>query len=109
MKKRIDLEEVKHVVKLANLPLTDQEIKKFTSQLSEVIGYNMSLLEKVDTKGVEPTAHITGVSNVLREDETEPSLTSKEALQNAKETHNDFFKVKAILDLPDEASAKVGQ
>ena len=98
MKKRIDPAEVKHVVKLANLPLTDSEIKKFTSQLSEVIDYNMSLLEKVDTKGVEPTAHITGISNVLRKDETEPSLTDKEALQNAKETHNDFFKVKAILD-----------
>ena len=109
MKKRINFEEVKHVVKLANLPLTDSEIRKFTSQLSEVIDYNMSLLEKVETKDVEPTAHVTGISNILREDETEPSLTSQEALQNAKETHNNFFKVKAILDLPDEASAKAGQ
>jgi aspartyl-tRNA(Asn)/glutamyl-tRNA(Gln) amidotransferase subunit C len=109
MKRKISLEEVKHVATLANLPLTESEIKKFASQLSEVIDYNMTLLEKVETKGVEPTAHITGISNILREDETQPNLTSQEALQNAKKTHNNFFKVKAILDLPDEASAKAGQ
>jgi aspartyl-tRNA(Asn)/glutamyl-tRNA(Gln) amidotransferase subunit C len=98
MKRKITLEEVKHVSTLASLPLSDSEIKKFSSQLSEVIDYNMSLLEGVKTDGVEPTAHITGISNVLRADETEPGLESTDALKNSKETHAGFFKVKAILE-----------
>lgn len=98
MKRKITLSDVQHVASLANLPLTESEIKKFTKQLSGVIDYNMSLLQKVDTENVEPTAHITGVTNVLRSDETEPGLAPSEALQNAVSTHNDFFKVKAILE-----------
>ena len=98
MKRKITLEEVKHVAALAALPLTDSEIKKFAFQLSEVIDYNMSLLEGVKTEGVEPTAHITGIANILRADETEPGLESAEALKNTKATHAGFFKVKAILE-----------
>ena len=98
MKKKISLSDVQHVASLANLPSTPSEIKKFTRQLSEVIDYNMSLLTEVDTKDVEPMAHITGITNVLRPDETEPGLTTPEALQNTVSKHNDFFKVKAILD-----------
>ena len=98
MKKKITPNDVEHVASLANLPLKPTEIKKFSSQLSEVIDYNMSLLQKVKTENVEPTAHITGVTNVLRTDETEPGLSSAEALQNTVSKHNDFFKVKAILD-----------
>ncbi|MEX0621703.1 MAG: Asp-tRNA(Asn)/Glu-tRNA(Gln) amidotransferase subunit GatC [Candidatus Woykebacteria bacterium] len=98
MKRKISTDEVKHVAKLANLPLTAAEVKKFSSQLSEVIDYNISLLTKVDTTGVEPTAHVTGAENIKRKDETEPGLSQKEALQNTKSSHNGFFKVKAVLD-----------
>jgi len=98
MKKKINLEEAKYIAKLANLPLTEKQLTKFTSQVSEVIEFNMSLLEKVNTEKVEPTAHVTGISNKLRKDETEQRLSSDEALQNAKSKHNGFFKVKAILE-----------
>ena len=98
MKKKISLEEVKHIAKLANLPLSDTELKKFTSQLSQLIDYNISLLDKVSTHGVEPTAHVSGAENILRDDEVEPGLTSNEALQNTKNSHNGFFKVKPILE-----------
>lgn len=99
MKKKISLVEVRHIAKLANLPLTEVELKKFSEQLSEVIDYNISLLKKVPTQRVEPTAHVSGASNVLRVDETEPGLAANEALQNTKSQYNGFFKVKAILDL----------
>lgn len=98
MKKKISLEEVKHIAKLANLPLNDTELKKFASQLSQVIDYNISLLDKVSTKDVEPTAHVSGAENIFRADEAEPGLKVDEALQNAKETHNGFFKVASILE-----------
>jgi len=98
MKKKISLDEVKHTAKLANLPLSAAELKKFASQLTKVIDYNISLLDKVQTNNVEPTAHVSGAENILRDDDVEPGLTESEALQNAENTHNGFFKVKAILE-----------
>lgn len=89
--------DISHVAKLANLPLTDEEKKKFATQLEETITYVESL-EKVDTKGVEPTSQVTGLENVTREDIVKPSLTQEQALSNAKSTYNGFFKVKGILN-----------
>lgn len=89
--------DVSHVAKLANLPLSDAEKKKFEKQLSETLDY-VKQLEEIDTKGVEPTSQVTGLENVTREDEVTPSLSQEEALSNAKSTHNGFFKVPAILE-----------
>lgn len=99
--------DITHVAKLANLSLTDEEKKKFASQLKETIEYIEGLSE-VNTEGIEPTSQVTGLENVTREDVVKPSLTQEQALSNAKpaspnggqggSTHNGFFKVKGILN-----------
>ncbi|OGH43638.1 MAG: asparaginyl/glutamyl-tRNA amidotransferase subunit C [Candidatus Levybacteria bacterium RIFCSPLOWO2_02_FULL_37_18] len=88
---------VSHVAKLANLPLTDEEKKKFENQLSSVLKY-VEKLREVDTSKVEETSQVTGLENVLREDQAAPSLSQGDALKNAKSKHNGLFKVPAILD-----------
>lgn len=88
--------DVKHVAKLANLPLKDEEVDKFENQLSSILDY-IKKLQEVDTSKVEETSHVTGLENVLREDETRSSLSQEEALSNAKDKHNGMFKVKAVL------------
>jgi len=93
-KPKIDID---YVTKLANLELTPKEIKKFSKQLPQILEY-VGKLSEVDTKNVSPLAHAAGLKNVWRKDEVIPSLTPQEALANAKETHNDLFKVKAIFD-----------
>ncbi len=87
-----------HVAKLANLPLTEEEKKKFEKQLAETLDY-VAQLEEIDTKGVEPTSQVTGLENVTREDVAKPSFSQEEALSNTKSKHNGFFKVKAILEV----------
>lgn len=89
--------DVKKVANLAMLPLTDAEEKKFETQLDETLSYIQNLSE-INTENIEPTSQVTGLENVMREDIATPSLTQEEALQNAKDTHNGFFKVKAIMD-----------
>jgi aspartyl-tRNA(Asn)/glutamyl-tRNA(Gln) amidotransferase subunit C len=99
--------DVKHTAKLANLTLSEEEKKKFEKQLEETV-IHIESLNKVSTNGIEPTSQVTGLENVLREDEVRPSLTQEEALSNAKpaspngdqgeSTHNGFFKVKGILN-----------
>ena len=89
--------DVKDVAKLANLKLNSEEEKKFEEQLGDILTY-VEQLQKVDTTGVEETAQVTGLSNVARNDTTSPSLTQDEALSGAKEQHNGFVKVQAILE-----------
>ncbi|MFH1833110.1 MAG: Asp-tRNA(Asn)/Glu-tRNA(Gln) amidotransferase subunit GatC [Candidatus Levyibacteriota bacterium] len=88
---------IKHVAKLANLELKNEEIKTFESQLSSILNY-IKKLGEVETKNVEPTSQVTGLENVTITDEAKPSLSQEEALANGKDTHNGMFKVKAILD-----------
>lgn len=88
---------VKHVAKLANLPITDTEEKKFGKQLEETLKY-IEGLNEVDTSKVEATDHVTGQESVLREDITTPSLSQEEALSNSKSKHNGMFKVKAVFN-----------
>lgn len=89
--------DVKDVAKLANLKLTSEEEKKFESQLGDILTY-VEQLQKIDTTGIEETAQVTGLSNVTRNDTTSPSLSQEDALSGAKEQHNGFVKVQAILE-----------
>lgn len=87
---------VKHVAKLANLPLSKDEEKKFEKQLSEILKY-VEQLNSVDTRNVEITSQITSLENITREDHTLPCLNQDEALSNSKSNHNGMVKVKKIL------------
>ena len=87
---------VKHVAKLANLPLSDEEEEKYSEQLSKILEY-IDKLNSVDISGVEPTFNVSGQQNVMRPDETVASLTQDEALQSASQKQEDKFKVKRIL------------
>ncbi len=89
--------QVKHVAKLAELPLTPEEVKKFEDQLSETLTY-VDKLNEIDTTGIEPTSQVTGLENVTRSDETRPSLSQADALKNAKSKKDGFFVVKVILE-----------
>lgn len=86
MKKNLSLEEIRHVANLANLTLSEDEVKKFSGQLSEVLDY-IEKLKEVETKNVEPTSQVTGLENVFREDEEKPSLKIKEG----------FFRTKKVI------------
>ena len=88
---------IAHLAKLANLPLTDEEKEKFTRQLSSILDY-FTKLNQLDTSRVEPTSQVTGLENVTREDETQPSLPQNEATKNAKDIKNGSFVVKAVLE-----------
>lgn len=88
---------VKHVAKLANLPLKLHEEEKFEKQLSSILDY-FKKLNEVDTKNVEETSQVTGLQNVFRHDVTAPSLSQDDALKNVKSKHNGFVNVNAILE-----------
>ncbi len=89
--------DVRHIAKLANLPLSQEEEKKLEKQLTETLTY-VEILQGVNTDKIQPTAHVTGLENVVRQDKTDESLTQKQALSNTQNLHNGFFTVNAILE-----------
>jgi aspartyl-tRNA(Asn)/glutamyl-tRNA(Gln) amidotransferase subunit C len=89
--------EVEHVARLARLGLTEAEKEEFTWQLNEIITF-VEKLKELDTTGIEPTAHAIPIQNVFRADEIKPSLDPEQALANAPDRINDFFKVPKLLE-----------
>lgn len=72
--------EVRHIAKLARLQLSDEEVAKFTTELTSIISY-IDTLREVNTDGVEPTEQVTGLLNVTREDTVyDQPLTTPDAL-----------------------------
>ena len=86
--------DIKHIAKLANLPLKDSELVKLEKQLEETLKY-VSNLDEVDTKGVEPTSQVTGLENVTRQDLSKPSdkQVREEILAAAPIRQRHFIKI----------------
>ncbi len=93
--KKLTLEEVKHIAKLANLELPDSKLEDYREKLAETLDY-VSDLQKIETKTVRPTPQVIPTENRFREDVITPSLTVQEALANAKRQYNGFFVTQII-------------
>ena len=94
---RLSKDQVKHVAKLANLPLTAEEEDKYSRQLSQILDY-FEQLNQIDTSNTEPTFNVSGQSNVLREDTTAVCLSQEEALSNAPKKKNGMFETKGVFE-----------
>ena len=88
----ITRDEVLHVARLARLELTEEEVERFTEQLSAILEA-VAKVSELDLSEVEPTAHPLDVVNVWAADEPRPSLPHEEALANAPDGEAGFFKV----------------
>jgi aspartyl-tRNA(Asn)/glutamyl-tRNA(Gln) amidotransferase subunit C len=88
----ITRDEVLHVARLARLELTEEEVARFTEQLSAILEA-VDKVSELDLSDVEPTAHPLDLVNVWAEDEPQPSIPVDDALRNAPEREAGFFKV----------------
>ena len=57
----------------------------------------MDLLSQVDVTDVKPTAHAVAMSNVMRDDVPQSSISNEKALQNAPEQDEGCFKVPKVI------------
>lgn len=72
-------DDVRHVAKLARLTLTDEEVARFTKDLGGIFAL-IEQLGEVDTSSVEPTAQVTGLTNIAREDVIRSDRSAPDAL-----------------------------
>ena len=92
----ISRDEVEHVAHLARLHLTDEEVDRMQTQLSNILEA-IETLQQVDTSHVGPTASVIQLENVMREDEVRPCLTRDAALANAPLRDDPFLRVPTVL------------
>jgi aspartyl-tRNA(Asn)/glutamyl-tRNA(Gln) amidotransferase subunit C len=94
---KLGREEVVHIALLARLGLTEEDLEKFSGQLSHILE-TFEALQQVDTSDVPPTAYPIPLENVVREDEAAPSLPQSEILANAPRQEEGSFQIKAVLE-----------
>ncbi len=94
----------KHVAKLANIPISDQEAEQLADDFAETLVV-VDQLQSLDVDDVEPTHQVTGLTNVLREDKIDEKkmFTQKEALANAPRQHNGYFVVDRLINKEEQA------
>lgn len=93
----IDPKVVRYVADLARIALSDEEVERFTGQLSVVLD-SVGKLREVDTEAIPPTASVLPLVNVMREDEVRPSLPLEDAMRNAPARDGDLFRVQTVIE-----------
>jgi aspartyl-tRNA(Asn)/glutamyl-tRNA(Gln) amidotransferase subunit C len=88
---------IEHLSRLARLSLSDEEKALYESQLNGILTY-METLNGLDTKDVEPTSHVIELVNVERDDTPRPCLGREEALMNAPDRTEKFYRVPKIIE-----------
>jgi aspartyl-tRNA(Asn)/glutamyl-tRNA(Gln) amidotransferase subunit C len=101
---KITEEEVRYVADLANLKLTEAEVRKFQADLDEIL-LHVDKLNELDTSEVEPMAQVLcqGVGDgnfaaTLREDREVEPLGNRAALANAPASGAGYFKVPLVIE-----------
>ena len=90
-------EDVLKLARLARLTITDDEVEKYRVELSEILKY-VEQLQGVDAEGLEPTNQVTGLKNVMRDDEVvDYGVTPNDLLRIAPDTEDRQVKVKRMI------------
>jgi len=94
---KISKKDVEYVAKLARLKLSETEKEAHAEQLNKILGY-MDKLNQLDTTHIKPTSHVVEMQNVFREDTFNLSIPIDNALQNAPDKKDNFFRVPKVIE-----------
>lgn len=94
---KLTKDEVRHVAELAKLQLSDAELDEYAGQLGQILTYAQQI-QSVDTSAVPPTPQVLPLSNVLADDASQDSLSNDEAVDNAPDADDGYFRVIAVFD-----------
>jgi len=97
---KITEKEVRYVAGLANLHLTDAEVKRFEADLDEILTH-IDKLNEIDTTDVEPMSQVlyaTEETATLRADVPVPPLSNQDALANAARSGAGYFRVPKVIE-----------
>ncbi|UFS71844.1 Asp-tRNA(Asn)/Glu-tRNA(Gln) amidotransferase subunit GatC [Geomonas sp. RF6] len=94
---KITRAEVEHVARLARLALSDAELDTFTGQMDAILAY-VEKLNGLDTTDIVPTSHAVPMENAFRVDEVKSPIGVENAIANAPEHAESFFRVPKVIE-----------
>jgi aspartyl-tRNA(Asn)/glutamyl-tRNA(Gln) amidotransferase subunit C len=94
---RVSPADVEKIAALARLSISSQEAGTYGSQLSNILDY-IEKLNALNTSDIEPTYNAVGLENVARQDSISTCLTQEEALSNAPDQSDGFYRVPRIIE-----------
>lgn len=94
---KLSREDILKLAGLAKLDLTDVEVEKFRTELSEILGY-VEQLSEVDIAGLKPTTQVTGLTNITRKDIVKNyGIDQQTLLKNVPQRQGNDIKVRRVL------------
>lgn len=96
---KLSPQEIEKIATLARLDLSAKEKKMYAEQLSVVFDY-IEMLNEVDTNDVPETCQVTGLEDVIREDEVASweEEDKKKLINNFPDKMGNLLKVKAVFN-----------
>ena len=92
---QIDEKLVKEIAFLARLDLTKEETETFVAQFQDILKY-FGILNELDTENVPPAYLSSANKSVMREDEIEESVPTKEFLANVPQSKDDYVVIPRV-------------
>lgn len=94
---KLSISDTQKIAGLAKLGLTPDEESKITIELNSIVGF-VDVIQKADTKNIEETSQVTGLTDIWREDEIKKcQISREELLKNAPSIQDGYIKVKRVL------------
>ena len=85
-------QDVQHIAELADVGVGSGDLGTFTHQFNEILAY----FDQLDTvKG--DAAATRDLYNIMRDDDTEPSLPQEEVLRNAAAQEDGFIRAPRVM------------
>jgi len=98
----LDRQDVLGVAELGHLELSEEEVEKFSAQLSNVLE-SFKTIDAIDLADIEETSQVTGLSNITRPDKIKcekdrTCCTTEELLGNVPDRDENLIIVPKILE-----------
>lgn len=85
------------LARLARLDITEEEIALYQRELSSILQY-VEQIQNTDVAGLSPTTQVTGLTNVMRDDEVRDyGVSADELLRQVPKTQDRQLKVKRMI------------
>ena len=93
---QIDRDLILKLENLARLELSEVERERLGIDLTNILSM-VEKLKELDTSNVVPLTYISDAENMLREDKIRNQVTNEQALSNAPEKSEPYFKVPKVI------------
>ncbi|MHB1864588.1 MAG: Asp-tRNA(Asn)/Glu-tRNA(Gln) amidotransferase subunit GatC [Candidatus Saccharimonadales bacterium] len=95
---KLSRDDVLKLAQLARIKLTDLESDNFANEITKILDY-VGQLKDVDVSGLKPTNHVTGLSNVWREDKViDYGYSKDQLLKNVPKVKNHHIQVGRMIE-----------